>query len=383
MMKKYLAATIQEQIDRGMTLKKLISRPNPPELSALADRCKLKIDEIIEQLRYILSVLESRAEDDIRDISRSFRRLIWDLELVEYFGISALYFQTPEIEYLNKLIYKIHREINLPLTPPAVSCISTNYYYYHPFTNVIFVPLGESEFLLHLADVFHEIGHEVSFKKVNEPILKEIREKYRAAIIKITEYYNQLIIQKSRETGPEEIPMHIAHIHSQWKEHWIEEFFSDLFALYTLGPAYAWAHLHLTMKKSKDVYELSLILPQKHPSDDARMTMLLLGLKLLGFEEESDQIKQAWKKLPIVDISAPTQEYQYAFPESLMKDVQVLILEGLKTCKFTITDKDRLQKLEDTSIIKSLNDGWNKFWNDPSDYREWEEKKVSDLKKNI
>ena len=112
-----------------------------------------------------------------------------------------------------------------------------------------------------------------------------------------------------RETGPKTIPMAIAHIHSQWKNYWINEFFSDLFAVYTLGPAYAWSHLHLVAKKSENVYEFSPVMSQSHPSDDARMKMLKIGSEGLGLKDEAASILSRWNDMPIVINASPVVEY--------------------------------------------------------------------------
>jgi len=377
MMKEYLKATITEQINRGLYLKKLIPHPlQYPELETLAERCSKIIDENVAYLKSLLQELENRGEKDLRDIYRGFRTCARQIELVESYGIPALYYVTPEIGYLNKLIFKIHQEINLPLTPPSVACISTNYYYLHSFTNVIFVPLGESNFLLHLPDVFHEIGHEVFYNKGNELRLKKVNENCHEAIRIITKYYRELLARKIRETGPPGIPKIIKYFHSQWKDYWMEEFFCDLFACYTLGPAYAWSHLYLTTKKTEDAYSLS----QKHPSDDSRMKMLLLGLRKLGFSSEAESLQSKWNNLPLIANIEPIVEYQYAYPIELMEEVSDLFLEGLRESGFSIVSPEKLENLNQNSIIKLLNEAWKTFWKDPVTFRKWEEKAVEKLK---
>jgi len=280
------------------------------------------------------------------------------------------------------LLFRIHQEIGLPLTPPGVACISTMYYFFHPFTNVIFVPVGESEFLLHLPDLFHEIGHEISCNKENESRLKGVHGKYTLAVHKITEYYGQLLTKKRRETGPSEIPRLIMHIHSQWKN-WIEEFFSDLFALYTVGPAYAWSHLHITIKKSQNVYDFSPILPRTHPSDDGRMRMLIIGMGLVGFEDEAKTIWSKWKNMPLTTGTQPVVEYQYVYPEELMTEVASAILQGIKESGFAIVLPKRLNELNEKSVIKLLNEAWDLFWKEPNGFRSWEEKKILYLKETL
>jgi hypothetical protein len=380
-LKKYLKATIEEQINRGLILKKMIPYPLIyHELSKLSEGCERIIDENIRYLRYLRQEIETD-NPNLRYILREFRTSTRNIELVESFGISALYYQTPELGYFNKLIFKINQEIKLPISPPSVACISTNYYYFHPFTDVIFVPLGESEFLLHLPDLFHEIGHAVISKREDNLKLKELNEKYKEIINIITKHYQKLITEKIRESGPEEIKLIIQHVHQQWKNYWIDEFLSDLFALYTLGPAFARAHLHLVTKRSKDIFAFSAILPQTHPSDDSRMKMLLIGLNIIGFKQEAEVIHSKWKEMPFSGVSRPIQEYQYAYPENLMENIASLFLEGLRKSNFAIiTDKNEEQNQK--TIIILLNDAWKYFWDEPHEFRLWEEKSIGELKRN-
>jgi len=382
-MKDYLKAIVMEQMNRALCLKNLIHPLRYQELSGLAERCTNIIDSIIDRLRLLPEELKNRDEDDVRDILREIRRRVREIEMVESFGISALYYVNDEIRYMNKLIFRIHNEIDLPLSQPSVACISTKYYYFHPFTNVIFVPVGESNFLLHLPDAFHEIGHYVLYNKENTLRLEEVNNRYNMAIKRTTDYYQDLLTKKIRETGPPEIPRLIMHIHSQWKEYWINEFFCDLFALYTLGPAYAWSHLHLTIKKSDNIYEFSTILPQTHPSDDSRMKMLLIGLEKLGFDSEATSILSKWNSMPLVLNTNPIVEYQYAYPEDLMKVVAELFLIGLKDGKFSIISPTKLEKLNPESIIRILNEAWTLFWNNPDEFRDWEEKCIKKLKSTV
>lgn len=159
-----------------------------------------------------------------------------------------------------------------------------------------------------------------------------------------------------------------------------ERVFSDLFACYTLGPAYAWSDLHLATKKSEDVYKLSPFFPQTHPSDDSRMKMLLIGLNKLGFNNEATTLLSKWEKMPFVANIEPIIEYQYAYPHSLMEEVADLALEGLKEGNFLIMTPKRLGHLEKNNIVKILNEAWTVFWNDSVAFRDWEEKTVQKLK---
>jgi len=379
-MKDYLESLIIEQVNRALALKKLIPYPlKYPELSGLVDRCTIILDSEIRLLRELKEVLRNRQENELRDIFRNMRVCARDISFVEYFGIPALYYQTPEAGFLNTLVFKIHQEIKMPCPPPSVCCAGTEYYCAHLFTNVIFAPLSESKFLLHLPDLYHEIGHCVLGNFESELRLKPLKDSYDSAFSKVTDFYNQLLKNKQREFGPEEIPMMIERIHSQWKL-WINEFFCDLFALYTIGPAYAWSHLHLTMKRSDDIHALSMLLKQTHPSDESRMRILIQGLKNLGFDEEAKRIGYRWYEV-VKFWGTPPTEYQYAYPESLLSDIAKLVLDGLRQSGFSVISREVLANNSNNGIRVMLNEAWQVFWECKSeDFRDWEEKTVKTLR---
>jgi hypothetical protein len=369
---------VKEQIERALYLKSLIPRNVYPELTALADRCSRILDENIEYLRFLLNQLKLRNAEDVRDVYRSFRVAYRDIETVEYFGIPALHFQTDSSKLLNKLMLTIKNEINLPFVAPSVACFSDEYFWVHGTTNVVFMPIGEANSLLHLPDAFHELGHSALFNRKNDLRLDGIQATYSEIIKKVTTYFENSYEKKKGRTGPPEIPMLIRHLHAQWKN-WINEFFPDLFACYTLGPAYAWAHLHLTTKKCDDVFEFQKPpLPQRYPSDDSRMKMLEIGLRKIGFSKEAQAIRAVWDSMPFVTSSTPIFEYQYAYPTYLMEDISMLVLEGMERSEISILSPKILSQLDNNSIRKVLNDAWINFWNNPN-YREWEIKTLKAL----
>jgi hypothetical protein len=379
-MKDYLEALITEQINRSLTLIKLIVYPlKYSELGGLAERCKIILDNRSQFLKVLRQELKKREEDDLRDIFRDIRICTRDIALVEYYGIPALRYQTEEIGFLNKLMFKIHEEMRLPLPPPAVCCIATEHYFLNLFTNVVFAPLSESEFMLHLPDFYHEVGHYVLENRESELRLKVIKENYELSFLEITEYYDDLLKRTRRDYGPPEIHIAIERIHSQWKN-WLIEFFCDLFALYTVGPAYAWAHLHLTAKRSDDIYELSFLQFQKHPSDESRMRILIFGLKNLGFNEEAKKILSRWSELSRY-WGEPKSEYQYAYPDILLKKISELILDGLRRAGVLVVSSKTLTDEDGQSIRAILNSTWNIFWkSERDDFRKLEEKNLKILR---
>jgi hypothetical protein len=378
-MKEYLESLIVEQINRALTLKELIQYPiQYPELTGLAERCTSILDNQIELLKELRAVLQRREENDIRDIFRDIRICARYISSVEYFGIPALRYQTPEIGFLNKIMFKIHQEVKLPFPPPSVCCAAGQYYYSHLFTSVIFVPIAEWKFLLHMPDLYHELGHYVLENIESELRLKAIKDNYHLAFSKVTDYYRKLMKEKKREFGPEETMIIIQRIHTLWK-YWIQEFFCDLFALYTVGPAYAWSHLHLTMKRSDNIYQLNILQKQTHPADEARMRILLQGLRNLGLSKEADQIQAKWFETRIF-WGPPTTEYQYAYPDVLLNEISSLTLKGLEASGFSLITIENLIDQKNNEFRSMLNKAWEIFWKtNPEEFRKWEEEQLKKL----
>ena len=384
-MKDHLDSLIVDQINRALSLKKLIPYPMAyTTLSGVAERCNTMLEDQIKILEATRRELYDREDNDIRDIFRQMKICARDISEVESYGIPPLYYQTEELGLLNDILFRIHSEIKLPFPHPAVCCTSNKYYFAHPATNTIYVPLGESEFLLHMPDLYHELGHYVLINSVKELRLKPIKEGYMKAMTKINNYYTKLIKTKKREFGPKDIPYYIERIKEQWNNYWMVEFFCDLFALFTVGPAYAWSHLHLTAKTSSEIHALSILLDQTHPSDEARMRLLAEGMKILEYSDEVNQIKEKWSSMEKF-LDKPTTMYQYAFPSNLLKEIANSIFDSFRQTGISFSTPENLSSNKEGNEMKILfNEAWDRFWRkSPEEFRKWEESKISELKKQV
>jgi hypothetical protein len=213
--------------------------------------------------------------------------------------------------------------------------------------------------------------------------LKGVKEAFQSCVSKVNDYYINVLRAKTREDGPREILLIIERIHNNW-ESWIQEFFCDLFALYTLGPAYAWSHLHLTTKKSKDIHQLSVPLEQSHPSDESRMRMLIEGLKITNFGGEAEAIRKKWDAVTGF-WAQPSSYYQYAYPNELLREIAILALDGLQKSGFLIASNKILKDAGRAMEVRSiLNEAWQRFWNSPyEEFRVWEESRIQNLRNGI
>ncbi|KMQ69208.1 hypothetical protein ACM39_03645 [Chryseobacterium sp. FH2] len=148
------------------------------------------------------------------------------------------------------------------------------YYWTIPQYDIIFLPVGEEQILLNLPDMYHEIGHLLYAMFGGKSC--------EISAVEIDRYFMG-IKHKNKE-------IEIKKINFLWCKKWIEEFTCDLTATYMIGPAYAWTHLKLLSNEfgKTDIYKPS----SSHPSDKARMRIIILMMDKLGLTEEKNNSNQ-------------------------------------------------------------------------------------------
>jgi hypothetical protein len=160
-----------------------------------------------------------------------------------------------------------------------------------------------------------------------------------------------------------------------WFISWAVEIFCDLFALYSVGPAYAWAHYHLSVKRGTDPFETPSYLRKSHPADGARMLVLLAGLRKMGLVEECRMIKHRWEEMLNVSGHAPDAEFQRCYPNTIIEQATEWVYDGMSGMGSKIFTESTVD-----GVGKLLNDSWIRFWKNPTDYSKWEEQRIADLK---
>jgi hypothetical protein len=158
---------------------------------------------------------------------------------------------------------------------------------------------------------------------------------------------------------------------SSWAKFWLTEFYSDLFAVFVAGPAFAWSHLHLALKRGGDAYVVPEFSPTSHPADDARMRAMLFGLELIGLSEDAQEIANVWSGINKSLAAQPEPEYAWCYPNTLLKQIATDALAATRAIKA------RIVPLNDSNTVSSfLNTAWQRFWADPSGFPDWEQGQV-------
>lgn len=376
MIEPYINAAIRQAQERAKILKGKISQPlQASELIALHRTCQDRIDQTINDLEGLVTDPIILRKDLVQERIRLFRRILADLALLETTAVAALTRSHEDDIALSKLVFQIHKEINYPLPPPTVSCLSREYFSINTSLRLLEVPLAESDFLLHLPDLYHEIAHLLIATR-NNPRIAPYQTEYGKFLVLVTDHFDRERTANLKSTGPKEyFSQALDLLEYFWIRGWANEIFSDLFAIYTLGSAYAWAHFHLAAGRDVDPYDVQIPGFMSHPPDQARMEAMLIGLDLLSFKKQAAEVQQKWEALIKATGVKPTPMYRRACPRELIERAAIHALEGTKKLGCNVVHNGMSSPVHDL-----LNTAWQKFWATPDNYHQWEREVIKEIK---
>lgn len=373
MIDDYIDGAIAQLIERSRKLVAMIPRDLPRLYDGLSQRCRQELANVLRDLRFVAEdELLQKPENRLARL-RAFRRIVADLDSLESMGIAALSRAHKDDDRLNELIAKITTEICYPLPAPACTTLSRDYFYINQHLGLMFLPLAEGHFILHLPDIYHELAHPV-LSIQDDPVIEPYQERYAEAIGICLEYTHSELVRLERGRSPEGTKTALRAWESSWVRGWLAEFFCDLFAVFTVGPAFAWSHLHLTLKRGSDPYRTPVYAASSHPADDARMSVALKGLSLAGFTTEALQIKSAWSSCMLSLGYRPEPEYDLCFPKQLLHRIAEMAFTGVKAMGIRVVDLNQTQ-----TVARKLNDGWSLFWTEPSEFASREKDLVAEI----
>ena len=379
MIETYLVGSIGQSLKRIRQLRQIVQGPYRREYDGLRTICSTQLEKILITLRRLAdeTIVDTELQTPRR--VREFKRIERQLNAVEGVGVFALSRISPDDDFLNRLIAVICVEIAYPLDPPTISHISQDYFHIYRDFNLLCVPLMESRFLLHLPDIYHELCHPFHQEQDgNLPKLKSYHDAYKQSLFEIMRHFCDETANVKRLRKPEGKLYHFQLWQTCWVKFWMQEFFCDLFAVLIAGPAFAWSHYHLCVKRGGDPFETPLIFESTHPADNARMCAALMMLKRIGFEAEVKLIEKTWRGFVQVMGYTPSPEYQQCYPENLLSKIVSMVEVEIKGTGVVTAKPDALML-----IVSLLNTAWKKFWSAPENYPVWEAEQIETLRANV
>jgi hypothetical protein len=164
-----------------------------------------------------------------------------------------------------------------------------------------------------------------------------------------------------------------------WAKYWMEEFFCDLFGVLTAGPAFAWSHYHLCIKRGGDPFATPEMFETTHPADDARMRALLTALRSTNaYAQEAATIDKAWKEFVTTMGYRPSPEYLNCYSDRLIATVVACATTGVEGIGVRLAAPNTK-----APVRELLNEAWTAFWSAPASYQAWEITRMGDIRSSF
>jgi hypothetical protein len=295
---------------------------------------------------------------------RAYKRIVEELDFLELVGVAALIRINDADRSMTKVVGAIAEEIKYPLIPPVVSCQSQGYFQAFPGLNLLSIPQQEVYFLLHLPDLYHELAHFILTEK-NNPAVEPFKEALKRSIMAGRGHVADLLSNPGR--GTKGFANRLKAWDGNWVCGWGIELCCDLFAVLACGPAFAWSHLHLCAKRAGDPFLVDNAPDSTHPSDAARMFVMLEALGNLEYSAEALAIEEKWNQLLAQAGYGKNADYTICFPHPLLTRIATYAFAGYQSIGCALSSKSSGAKTHDL-----FNEAWQRFWSDPTSYAEWE-----------
>jgi hypothetical protein len=368
-MDDYFTGAVLQLLARAGHLNTRVRRDLEREFHILVSACQAEVARITGNLRFLLEEPAMRLPANQPERLRMFRRAVADLDLVETVGFAALERANKEDLRLNALMDRIRLEVNYPLLPPVVTSLSKAYFGIFPGLNLLCVPLTEGRFLLHLPDLYHEIAHPL-LRAGNNPVVEPFRQAHDRVMRAAVGYLDEELRVEERRRGPPQLVPTLECWVRCWVS-WSVELLCDLFGALTVGPAFAWSHLHLAAKRGGDPFAVPSFAPTSHPPDGARMALVLKALARAGFTAEVARVDRRWQGYVALSGGRAEPEYRRCFPDHLLEEVCRAGVDGVAALGCRLAAPASAGE-----VYTVLNRAWKEFWRDPAGYGAWEQDAV-------
>jgi hypothetical protein len=372
-MDEYLQPALADLQERIRQLKGLIPPNLGRDVATLERTCRDLLDRAVAEC---VALGDGATWVNPRHSSirmRRYRRVVEDIAWIESTGINALQRWQATDDRLNRLIERIAREIHFPLPSPVVACLAQAHYEIDTKLGLLVVPPADGLFLLHLPDVYHELSH-LLLDEESDARLAPLQDAYLRAWNAARSYLRaELRVESNQTRRPESFKLELRAWMESWRA-WTLELFCDAFAAATLGPAYAWSHLHLTAKSDAEMFAVPKLLSTSHPCAAARMELVLQVLQLGGFGSDVIRVRTRWEELVASVGGSETPSYRRCYPSDILLRVAQEARSATQTVGCVLADPAAPKPIEGV-----FSAAWDEFWNAPADFADWEARAAREL----
>ena len=232
--------------------------------------------------------------------------------------------------------------------------------------NIYFTPCAAQQGLLNLPLFFHEFGHllyRCHQREMNE-LVSELQEE-------ISNLLAPAVVTNDRYTEAQEKKR--MSIVETWYT-WAQEIFCDAVGFVIGGASFTYAFSTYFRMLDRSEYHVEEPAHRSHPVTWIRIRLLADRARQMGYEVVATDLEDEWDR--VASVLGVDENYYGFYDQAFLPIIQRKLNDMLTETAPREFHKSEVAgrelKSTITSPVELLNGAWQKFWNDPDCYQEWE-----------
>lgn len=349
---------------------RLAAAPADPEVRDHALGAYQLVESVRRDVGGLLTDPSLEAPSLTRNHLQNYKRWNEVVRLVESYHLPFIERYNASDKRLNSLCRSLLQQVRWPLPPPLICAFSREYYWTIGLFSLICVPATEETTLLGLPDLCHELAH-ILLLHHEDALVGDFTQE----LVRYVQDERQRVDHQRRP--PEYLRLYDLLL-AQWRDHWIQEFVSDMVATYVTGPAFGWQHIRLFAGSVQAAYFPSFGEDAEHPSDEARLRAILAVLNQVGANEASMRIRNQWDYYLSLNPDPAPIDYQVCYPQTLIESLARKTVSGCQALGLRQFHAD-MDPGAKRDLVLMMNHAWERFLTEPVSYIGWETQELQAL----
>ena len=344
----------------------------PEELKPYTDWVTNECENIYQRVLQNIRYLGLGQESLLKDILSETQSISNDFSILNQYQATPILRVRPSDRLPLKLLLWIHATHRRTKSIPVA--IGDGVFSIWPIKpSIYFTPCAAQQGLLNLPIFFHEFGHllfgchQPEMNDLVEELQAEIGDLLRPAVERDDKYAE--VQEQNREV-----------IVDRWYE-WAQECFCDAIGFMTGGPSFAYAFsMHLRILGRRQYYMPKEELANStHPVTWIRIRLLADRARQMDYDVIATDLEENWNEIATA-LGVP-EDYDGFYDPKFLPVIREKLDDMLTETAPREFRESEISNHESestfTSPVALLNAAWQKFQDDPENYREWEEDAIA------
>ena len=338
-----------------------------PYAKWVINECKKLHQSVLQNIRH----LGFGQEDLLKDILSNTQNVANAFYILNQYQISPILRAHTSDRLALKLLLWMHKTHSETKNIP-VAVFDGEFSIWLIGPSIYFTPCAAQHGLLNLPLFFHEFGHLLHkcYQPEIDALINEVQEEIGHRLLSPVERddaYTQT--QKSSRNV----------IVATWYE-WAKEFFCDAVGFTMGGTSFAYAfsmYLRILGRSEYHVSEDGLA-RSSHPVTWIRIHLLANRARQMGYDVVATDLEEKWSQ--VAAALGVVEDYYGFYDPTFLSAIQSKLNDMITETgprEFQESEISNQEELTFTSPVALLNAAWQKFLDDPENYREWEEDAIT------